>query len=106
MVTSGGWEAEAKQGCHLDYVPDPVLRKKWQGHLLTRLRQTVKTPEMRRLVETCSTRYRAGLVTNVHQGDVPARSQSLATSLAKYVVSPPISLRRIDRSAGHQVTYH
>src|SRR5215475_14501425 len=27
-------------------------------------------------------------------------------ALAKYVVSPPISLRRIDRYDGHQVTYH
>ena len=28
---------------HLDYVPYPMLRKKWQWHLLTMLRQTVKT---------------------------------------------------------------
>jgi hypothetical protein len=45
-------------------------------------------------------------VTNVQKGDVPSRYQSLATYLAKYVVSPPISLRRIDRYDGHQVTYH
>jgi Putative transposase/Transposase zinc-binding domain len=106
IATSGGWDAEAKQWCHLDYVPYPVLRKKWQWHLLTMLRQTVKTPEMRRLVDTCYTRYRAGFVTNVQKGEVPARYQSLATYLAKYVVSPPISLRRIDRYDGHQVTYH
>jgi hypothetical protein len=30
----------------------------------------------------------------------------LARYLAKYVVSPPISLRRIDGYDGHQVTYH
>ena len=30
----------------------------------------------------------------------------LARYLAKYVVSPPISLRRIDRYDGHRVTYH
>jgi hypothetical protein len=30
----------------------------------------------------------------------------LARYLAKYVVSPPISLRRIDCYDGHQVTYH
>ena len=30
----------------------------------------------------------------------------MATYLAKYVVSPPISLRRIDRYDGHRVTYH
>ena len=83
-----------------------MLRKKWQWHLLTMLRQRVKTPEMRRLVETCYTRYREGFVTNVQKGDVPARYQSLARYLAKYVVSPPIALRRLDRYDGHRVTYH
>jgi hypothetical protein len=42
----------------------------------------------------------------VQKGEVPARYQSLARYLAKYVVSPPISLRRIDRYDGHRVTYH
>jgi Putative transposase/Transposase zinc-binding domain len=106
IATSGGWDAEARQWRHLDYVPYPLLRKKWQWHLLTMLRQTVKTPEIRRLVDTCYTRYREGFVTNVQKGEVPARYQSLATYLAKYVVSPPISLRRIDRYDGHQVTSH
>jgi Putative transposase len=45
-------------------------------------------------------------VTNVHKGDVPSRYQSLATYLAKYVVSPPISIRRLDRYDGQRVTYH
>jgi hypothetical protein len=70
------------------------------------LRQTVQTPETRRLVDTCYTRYREGFVTKVQKGDVPARSQSLARYLAKYVGSPPISLRRIDRYDGQRVTYH
>jgi putative transposase len=106
IATSGGWDPQAKRWHHLDYVPYPLWRKKWQWHLLTMLRQRVKTPEIRRLVDTCYTRYREGFVTNVQKGDVPARYQSLATYLAKYVVSPPISLRRIDHYDGHQVTYH
>src|SRR5215831_2513058 len=106
IATSGGWDQQAKQWVPLDYVPYPMLRKKWQWHLLTMLRQTVKTSEIRRLVDTCYTRYREGFVTNVQKGDVPARYQSLARYLAKYVVSPPISLRRIDRYDGQRVTYH
>jgi hypothetical protein len=70
------------------------------------LRQTVKTKEIQRLVVACNRRYREGFVTNVQKGDVPSRYQSLATYLAKYVVSPPISLRRIDRYDGQRVTYH
>jgi Putative transposase len=83
-----------------------MLRKKWQWHLLTMLRQTVKTNAINRLVDACYTRYREGFVTNVQKGDVPSRYQSLATYLAKYVVSPPISLRRIDRYDGQRVAYH
>jgi len=106
IATSGGWDQQARQWVHLDYIPYPMLRKKWQWYLLTMLRQTVKTQEIKRLVDVCYTRYREGFVTNGQKGDVPARYQSLATYLAKYVVSPPISLRRIDRYDGHRVTYH
>ena len=106
IAPSGGWDHKASQWVHLDYLPYPMFRKKWQWYLLTMLRQTVKTPAMKRLVDVCYTRYREGLVTNVQKGDVPSRYQSLATYLAKYVVSPPISLRRIDRYDGHRVTYH
>jgi hypothetical protein len=106
IATSGGWDPQAKQWVHLDYVPYRMLRKKWQWHLLTMLRQTVKTKEITRLVDACYTRYREGFVTNVQKGDVPSRYQSLARYLAKYVVSPPISLRRIDGYDGHRVTYH
>jgi hypothetical protein len=106
IATSGGWDGQGQQWVHLDYLPYPILRKKWQWYLLTMLRQIVKTPEIKRVVDACYTRYREGFVTNVQKGDVPSRYQSLATYLAKYVVSPPISLRRIDRYDGHQVTYH
>ena len=70
------------------------------------LRQTLRTKAINRLVDVCYTRYRNGFVTNVQKGDVPSCYQSLATYLAKYVVSPPISLRRIDRYDGQRVTYH
>jgi hypothetical protein len=106
IATSGGWDRQGQQWIHLDYVPYPMLRKKWQWYLLTMLRQTVKTQEIKRLVDACYTRYREGFVTNVPKGDVPSRDQSLAISLATYVVNPPISLRRIDRYDGHQVTSH
>ena len=47
-----------------------------------------------------------GVVTNVQKGQVPSQYQSLASYVAKYVVSPPLSVRRIDRYDGHRVTYH
>jgi Putative transposase len=106
IATSGGWDPQASQWVHLDYLPYPLLRKKWQWHLLTMLRQTLKIKGINRLVDACYTRYREGFVTNVQKGDVPTWYQTLATYLAKYVVSPPISVRRIDRYDGQRVTYH
>ncbi len=106
IATSGGWDEKPEEWVHLDYLPYPMLRKKWQWYLLKMLRETVKTREINRLIDTCYTRYRNGFVTNVQKGDVPSRYESLARYLAKYVVSPPISLRRIDHYDGHQVKYH
>ena len=67
------------------------------------VRQTLKTEAINQLVETCFRKYPDGLVTNVQKGNVPSQYQSLARYVAKYVVSPPISVRRIDRydGAGH-----
>src|SRR6266705_4193356 len=48
IATSGGWDPAAQQWRHLDYLPYPLLRKKWQWHLLTMLRQTVKSKEIHR----------------------------------------------------------
>jgi hypothetical protein len=83
IATSGGWDPQTSQWVHLDYVPYRLLRKKWQWHLLTMLRQTVQTSTIKRLVDVCYTRYREGFVTHVQKGDVPSRYQSLARYLAK-----------------------
>jgi hypothetical protein len=91
---------------HLGYLPYPMLHKKWQWYALEMCRDELKTDEMAGLVKTCYDKYPKGFVANVQKGDVPSRYESLATYLAKYVVSPPISLRRIDRYDGHRVTYH
>ena len=88
------------------YLPYALLRRKWQWHLLHMVRQTLKTDVVNRLVDACFKQYPNGLVTNVQKGKVPSQYQSLATYVAKYVVSPPISVRRIDRYDGEQVTYH
>jgi Putative transposase len=83
-----------------------MLHKKWQWYALEMCREALKTDAMARLVQACYDKYPNGFVANVQQGDVPSRSQRLATYVAKYVVRPPISLRRIDGSDGQSVTYH
>ncbi len=106
LATSGGYDAQGACWEHLAYLPYALRRRKWQWHLLTMLRQTRKTDAVKRLVDACFTRYPDGLVTHVQKGHVPAQSQSVARYVAKYVVRPPIAVRRIDRYDGHRVTYH
>jgi hypothetical protein len=55
IATSGGWDRQARQWVHLDYLPYSLLRKKWQWHLLTMLRQTLQTKEINRGVDACYT---------------------------------------------------
>ena len=70
------------------------------------VRQTRQTDVGNRLVERGCTQYPNGLVSNGQKGQVPSPSQSLATYVAKDVVSPPLAVRRIDRYDGERVTYH
>src|SRR5882762_5165250 len=106
LASSGGYDAPGECWEHLQYLPYALLRRQWQWHLLTMLRQTLKTDAVHRLVETCFQKYPDGLVTNVQKGAVPAQAHSVARYVAKYVVSPPIAVRRIDRYDGERVTYH
>ena len=106
LATSGGDDTQGARWEHLPYLPYAMLRRKWQWHLLTMLRQTLKTEAIEQLVAVGFSKYPDGLVTNVQKGQVPAQSQSVARYGAKYVVSPPIAVRRIDRYDGARVTSH
>jgi hypothetical protein len=61
---------------------------------------------MDRLVHACYATYPNGCVAHVQQGDVPSRYQSVAPYVATDVVSPPLALRRLERSDGQSVTSH
>ncbi len=106
IATSGGFDGQGQCWEHLQYLPYALLRRKWQWHLLSMVRQTLKTKAIHQLVDGCFKKYPNGLVTNVQRGNVPSEYQSLARYVAKYVVSPPIAVRRIDRYDGARVTYH
>jgi hypothetical protein len=73
LATSGGYDEAG--GCweHVGYMPYALLRRKWQWHLLTMLRQRVKTEVMHQLVDACFRKYPNGFVTNVQKGQVPSQ---------------------------------
>jgi hypothetical protein len=106
LATSGGYDAQGARWEHLQDLPYELLRRKWQWYLLSMVRRTLRTDAVNQLVDTCFRTYPNGLVTNVQKGQVPSQYQSVARYVAQYVVSPPISVRRIDRYDGARVTYH
>jgi hypothetical protein len=106
LATSGGYDVEAESWEHLSFLPYDLLRHKWQWHLMTLFRKTLASETIEPLVDLCFRKYPNGLVSRVQRGQVPSQYQSLASYVAKYVVSPPISVRRIDRYDGGRVTYH
>jgi hypothetical protein len=106
IATSGGYDEAQERWEHVSFLPYDLLHRKWQWHLLDTFRKTLATDEMKRLVAQCFRKYPGGLVANVQKGKVPSQYQSLASYVAKYVVSPPIAVRRIDHYDGERVTYH
>jgi hypothetical protein len=69
------------------------------------LKSRVGTLEMKQQIDMLWQRYPDGLVAYLEEGKVPAGGQGLAYYLAKYVVSPPISLRRLVGYDGQRVRY-
>ena len=106
IASSVGMDNQKGEWKHLGYLPYELLHKKWQWYLLEMLRAEVGTEKIEKLIDICYKTYPEGFVANVQKGDVPSRYTSLAQYLAKYLVSPPISLRRIDDYDGKQVKYH
>src|SRR5919204_6450638 len=86
-------------------MPFTVLHKKWQYHLFTMLKQRGGTRAIKDKIDALWRTYPRGLVAYLEEGKVPAGGEGLAYSLAQYVVSPPISLRRILSYDGQRVRY-
>ena len=104
LMTSGGMPPQ-QQWREVDYFPFTVLHKKWQYHLFTLLKQRVGTRAIKAKIDALWRKSPRGLVAYLEEGKVPAGGEGLAYYLAKYVVSPPISLRRILSYDGQRVWY-
>src|SRR5262249_10724219 len=104
LMPSGGLTPQ-KRWREVDYFPFTVLHKKWQYHLFTMLKQRVGTRAIKDKIDALWRKYAQGLVAYLEEGKVPAGGEGLAYYLAKYVVSPPISLRRILSYDGQRVRY-
>jgi hypothetical protein len=69
------------------------------------LRDSVHDSKVKQDIDHGFNDYTKGFVAHVQKGDVPPGGKGLARYLAKYLVSPPISVRRIENYSTQNVTY-
>lgn len=106
IMTDGGVNKKTGRWVDLGYFPYKVLHKKWQYYLLKMLKEKINTLEVKKIVSLMWKKYKkSGFVAHIDKGSVPRDCKNLAKYLGKYVVSPPISLRRILNYDGKTVTY-
>lgn len=103
LCTSGGMREGEWNG--FGYIDYKIMHRKWQYYLLNMLKEGVQTKEMAEAVDRCWKKYPKGFVAFIEKGEVPNGGKGLAYYLAKYVVSPPISLKRIISYDGQKVRY-
>src|SRR6266446_1922332 len=104
LMTSGGVTPQQKWR-EVDSFPFTVWHKKWPYDLCTMLKQRVGTRAIKAKIDALWRTYGQGFVAYLEEGKVPAGGEGLAYYLAQYVVSPPISLRRILSYDGQRVRY-
>ena len=104
LLTAGGLTPK-QVWKNVSYFPFPILHRKWQFHLLTMIKDQLHSQAINSLIDQAWKNYPSGFVAFVEKGDTPPNRRGLARYLAKYVVSPPISVHRIERYDGHTVRY-
>ena len=102
LVTSGGLDANG-EWADMGYVDYDKFHRLWRDELLDMLSR--KIPEAREKIEACRARHPRGLVAHIKKEAVPDQGDDLVGYLAKYVMSPPIAVRRIVWYDGERVRY-
>ncbi len=105
IMTSGGIETELETWFDLGYFKYEIIHRKWQYHLFGMVGSFFKSERIDKLVNELWKKYPNGLVANVSKSKVPESGGGLARYLAKYLASPPISVRRIVDYDGQTVSY-
>lgn len=104
LFTAGGIDPKG-QWKPVSYIPYKLMHRKWQYHLLTMLAKEIDKAKIKKDINHGWKGYPKGFVAFLQDGDVPAGGQGLAKYLAKYVTSPPISVRRIESYDQKTVSY-
>ena len=104
LLTEGGITPQ-NSWKSVSYIPFDLIHRKWQYHLLSMLKENIPDPRMKKDINRAWKKYPKGFVAYVEKDKVPPGGGGLVKYLAKYVVSPPISVRRIQSYDGQKVRY-
>ena len=105
IIATGGGIDKNNNWYEIRYYPYKLLSIKWQKYLLDMIEKRCGS-SAGDFVYTCRSRYLQGFVTYVDtKNSLKSCKEILATYLAKYVVTPPISVRRIKEYDGIKVIY-
>ncbi|MEA3226457.1 MAG: transposase [Planctomycetota bacterium] len=106
VVSEGGIDKDNKWR-EVNFFDTKKLRKKWQYHVITALRKAVKgteyVEEWHNKLGSMFKQYPSGFDCDCMPEEGPV--ERLIVYLVKYVSSPPISMRRIEKYDGQNVTY-
>jgi hypothetical protein len=105
IMSSGGMDEKKGEWKELGFINYNTLHKKWQYYLLKLMRVWENGKTMNGLIDELYQKYPQGFVAHAGRGEAPKKARGLARYLAKYIASPPISVRRILRYEDGQVTY-
>lgn len=105
IMTNAGMNEKNEKWNELRFIPYEILHKQWQYHLLKMVKKEIGTHEIIELVDKLYIEYPKGFVANISRGEAPREKSGLAVYLAKYIASPPISVKRIFDYDGKKVTY-
>jgi hypothetical protein len=103
IMSSGGVDEKSGKWRGMQRINYDMLHKKWQYYLLTFMRSWDKS--LNKLIDELWKKYPKGFVANASRGEAPQKAKGLGRYLAKYVASPPISVKRILKYDGQNVTY-
>ena len=104
IMTDGGISLKTEKWVDLGYMEYHVIRRKWQ-YKLSGWIKSIFGYKVKSLIDKLWKKYTKGFVMHVSKGDVPESGRGLAKYLAKYVASPPISVKRILDYDGQNVKY-
>jgi len=106
VVSEGGIDKDNKWR-EVNFFDTKKLRKKWQYHVITALKKAVKgtqyEEEWHNKLGSMFKQYPSGFDCNCMPEEGPV--ERLVVYLCKYVSAPPISIRRMEKYDGQNVTY-